>query len=60
MADDLDDEDDDPMQDIESVTSTNTWDSVKYDVDMTLGKKATHSRTTFCTKLNIHFITSRP
>lgn len=40
MAGDLDDEDDDPMQDIESVTSTNTWDSVKYDVDMTLGRKS--------------------
>lgn len=38
MAGDLDDEDEDPMQDIESVTSTNTWDLVKYDIDPTLGK----------------------
>ncbi|KAI8341283.1 Spc98 family-domain-containing protein [Chlamydoabsidia padenii] len=42
MTGDLDDEDDDPMQDIDSVTSTNTWDSVRYDVDPTLDPSLRH------------------
>ncbi|CAO3595871.1 unnamed protein product [Absidia cylindrospora] len=37
-----DDDDDDPMEDMGSATSTNCWDSIKYDVDPTLDQSLRH------------------